>query len=384
MDKKMPAISIVTPMYNVEKYIADCLESVLAQTFTDYEFIVVDDCSTDNSCEIVESYIPKFGGKLKLIHSEKNSTNPSTPRNTGIRLSRGEYICFLDSDDGLMPTALEEMHNLINKFHSDVIHCERYYLMPQGQFTTNKNLLEINSWKASSFVDKPTFWTDDLEQRLRILLKGELSQYTWNHIVRRDLLLKCNIIFPPMRISDDGPYTLHLVCESKTFLIVPNIIYIYRMREGSQSCTALPMEKWVYHRISSVFCGLLHLNKLLNNLKLFHEHPELKFTVMDIFLLRQMYDIGAHYQLYPVHKLDPLIQRELNNLDGDKTALTSFLFSRMNILSAVSEKNHELIKKLSTRIANQNSALEKHLEVIQTQAVQIKQLERQLEELRNG
>ena len=63
MKKTIPAISIVIPMYNVEKYIGECLDSILAQTFTDYEVIAVDDCSTDRTCEIVESYLPKFNAK---------------------------------------------------------------------------------------------------------------------------------------------------------------------------------------------------------------------------------------------------------------------------------------------------------------------------------
>ena len=62
MNKQIPAVSIVIPMYNSEKYIGECLDSILAQTFTDYEVIVVDDCSTDNSREVVESYLPKFNG----------------------------------------------------------------------------------------------------------------------------------------------------------------------------------------------------------------------------------------------------------------------------------------------------------------------------------
>ena len=62
MNKQIPAVSIIIPMYNAEKYIGECLDSILAQTFTDYEVIVVDDCSTDNSRAVVESYLPKFNG----------------------------------------------------------------------------------------------------------------------------------------------------------------------------------------------------------------------------------------------------------------------------------------------------------------------------------
>ena len=368
-------------MYNAEDFIVDCLDSVLAQTFTDYEFIIVDDCSTDNSYTIVENYIPKFAGKLKLIHSEKNSTNPSTPRNIGIRLSQGEYICFLDSDDALTPTALEEIYNLTVKFKVDVIHCERYYLTPKEKFTTDKNLLEINAWQHMPCVEVPTFFTNDIAERLELFLKGEVAPYTWSHIVKRELLMRCNIFFPPMRIAGDNPYTLHLVCEAKTFLRVPNVIYVYRERVNSQSRCVLPMDKWVHHRVYSVFYGLSYLIKIMNDLEFFNTHPEYKFKAMDVFVSRQIYEIGAYYQAYPVDKMDPLIQRELEQIE-DKNALTSFLFSRMSLLSALVEKFDATTKKMTKRISAQDSALEKHLEVIQTQAVRIKQLESQLAELK--
>ena len=82
MNKNIPAVSIVIPMYNAEKYIGECLDSILAQTFQDFEVIVVDDCSTDKSCDVVESYLPKFnrGGveKLSLLHCSFNSGNQVT------------------------------------------------------------------------------------------------------------------------------------------------------------------------------------------------------------------------------------------------------------------------------------------------------------------
>ena len=107
-----PEVSVIVPLYNAEKYIAECLESLLAQTFKNFEVIVVDDCSTDSSCAIVESYRERFGGRLTLSHTKKNSGNPAVPRNKGLMLSRGEYIYHVDNDDVIIQTALEEMYSL--------------------------------------------------------------------------------------------------------------------------------------------------------------------------------------------------------------------------------------------------------------------------------
>ena len=80
----MPAVSIIVPMYNVEKYVGEFLESILAQTFQDFEVIVVDDCSTDNSRTVVESYVEKFGGRLKLETTLTNSGHGAFPRDKGV------------------------------------------------------------------------------------------------------------------------------------------------------------------------------------------------------------------------------------------------------------------------------------------------------------
>jgi len=97
-----PAISIIIPLYNAERYIGELLDSILAQTFQNFEVVIVDDCSTDNSRQVVESYLPSFNvGRndiLKIIKTKKNSGNPGTPSNIGIKNSRGKYIFLLDND----------------------------------------------------------------------------------------------------------------------------------------------------------------------------------------------------------------------------------------------------------------------------------------------
>ena len=107
-----PSISVIIPLYNAEKYFGECLDSLLAQTFKNFEVIVVDDCSTDNSLAIAKSYLEKFGGRLKISRMYVNSGKPSLPRNKGLAVSRGEYIYFMDNDDLITPTAFEELYTL--------------------------------------------------------------------------------------------------------------------------------------------------------------------------------------------------------------------------------------------------------------------------------
>ncbi len=106
-------VSIITPSYNSSKYIAETIESVLNQTYTNWEMIITDDCSTDNTCEIVEIYI-KNDSRIKLLHLNENS-GAGIARNNSIKVAKGKYIAFLDSDDLWLPYKLERQLDFMNK-----------------------------------------------------------------------------------------------------------------------------------------------------------------------------------------------------------------------------------------------------------------------------
>lgn len=99
-------VSIITPCYNGEEYIASCIESVLAQTYTEWEMLIIDDCSSDNSAEIINSYA-KLDRRIKYYKTDHPSGSPALPRNIGIENAKGEYFAFLDCDDLWLDTKLE-------------------------------------------------------------------------------------------------------------------------------------------------------------------------------------------------------------------------------------------------------------------------------------
>ena len=149
----IPAITIIAPMYNVEKYIGECLDSILTQTFDDYELLVVDDCSTDHSAEIAKSYIDRFNGRMRLIKMNKNTGGAALPRNTGIRLSRGKYLAFIDTDDLFTNNALADMYNAAEQNDADVIHTEKYLISADENIKTTGGgeedyLLRLRRFKA--------------------------------------------------------------------------------------------------------------------------------------------------------------------------------------------------------------------------------------------
>ena len=154
-----PAVSVVIPLYNAEKYIGACLTSILNQTFQDFEVIVVDDCSTDSSCAVVESFIPKFGERLKLLHTEKNSGGAGVPSNIGIENSRGKYIYVMDDDDLILDATLETLYKSAEDFQADVVFMERGYLLEseEGKITPDEKDLKLQAWmgKIDYLVEEP-------------------------------------------------------------------------------------------------------------------------------------------------------------------------------------------------------------------------------------
>lgn len=147
-------ISIIVPCYNSEETIRECIESVLCQTFQNWEMLIVDDCSTDNSAEIAKKYADRYN-KIRFFQTSKPSGSPALPRNIGIEHSSGNYIAFLDSDDIWLPNKLEHQVEFITSHHSELVYSYYEKMTWDGQrnnriiktrpFTTYLNLQKSNS-----------------------------------------------------------------------------------------------------------------------------------------------------------------------------------------------------------------------------------------------
>lgn len=120
-DKRSPLVSIIVPVYNTEEYLRQCIESVLAQTYSDWELILIDDGSRDASGQICD-IATRSTSRIKVVHTKNHGL--SAARNTGLDKARGEYITFLDSDDILHPLFLELMMNKIMRYKAEIVACE--------------------------------------------------------------------------------------------------------------------------------------------------------------------------------------------------------------------------------------------------------------------
>ena len=349
MNKTIPAVSIIIPMYNAEKYIGECLDSILAQTFDDYEVIVIDNCSTDNSAAVVESYAPKFAKKLRLIRRKINSGSAAVSRNTGTRLSRGKYIVFVDADDVLMPDALAELYATAEKFGVDIVYCEKYYRAPGETVTTDKSQLKEETLQRGGFVSEPTFMPENLAERIKEFYEHKFIAFPWNQMIRRDFIVENDIEYPNLRQGEDFVFGFYELCLAEKILRVPYVNYVWRNNPDSMTWGKLPVDKLIHRWTDSFFRGTEMMDEFMNRLALFNEQPQYRHMVFELTTHFHLCHVVPLYGQIPAGQLEGLIRRELAGVK-DKTALTAFLFAQRNIFYVNLLKQQQQIQQLQAQL----------------------------------
>lgn len=202
----MTKISLVVPVYNTEKYLRKCLDSLLNQTFHDIEIICINDGSTDNSAKILEEY-----PHIKVITQENRGL--SEARNTGIKAASGDYIGFVDSDDWVDLDFFEKLYNSITKYDADIA-C--------ATIKRRKNKYRVK-------YEEEVVYTD-LEEKIRICGLPK-SSYVWNKLYKASIV-KQNL-FTPGVYFEDMIWTPNVIKQSEKLVTVPNTIYYYRANSNS-------------------------------------------------------------------------------------------------------------------------------------------------------
>ena len=316
-------VSVIIPLYNAEKYIGDCLESLFAQTLQYYEVILVDDCSTDNSVALVESYSKKFGGRLKIITLPQNTGNPSVPRNEGLRFSRGEYIFFMDNDDLLLNNALEELYKLAENFRADVVYMEQGFICDED----SQNVTTV-FWTPPEFaLNKIVMESGDISKHLDILLSKGYGVTPWTKFIRRDFLIANKITFPHVKISEDVLWTFNVVCRAENFLRIPNKLYIYRSVENSWSRIKRAPADEIKFWLSPLVKGLDYLEEFMT-FEFFEQNPNYRFDVTNFFVKMQVAGMLGALKNLNRYELYKIIHEEFS--DSKYAPLIAYLFVVMN------------------------------------------------------
>lgn len=217
-----PSISVIVPVYDVEAYLPACLDSLLAQTFTDFEIVLVDDGSTDGSAAIIASYAEKHPDLIRTF--AKPNGGLADARNFGMAHSRGEYYSFVDSDDIVAPEFLSAMHAAAEEDEADLVICGIV------SFT--------DAARPDAYLPEPDprVFGNSLQQEPRLLYRVDAS--ACDKLYARDLFARAGISFPVGVAFEDVPTTYRLLAHARRVVKIDEPLYLYRQgRAGSITAT---------------------------------------------------------------------------------------------------------------------------------------------------
>lgn len=215
---KSPTFSILTPVYNVAAFLPACLESVLAQTFTDWELILVDDGSTDNSGKICDEYAAKYPGKIKVFHNTNHGLLYT--RRYALTKAQGKYYVTLDSDDKLSSNALKIIYNKFQEYNCD---CVIYGL---AKIRQNGQIISTTHDKEIHFTDKRLLY--------RLIFLNHTYNPLWRKAVKSSMITHVDYsAYYHISLTEDLLQTLEILHNCQTAVLIPDVLYYYVQNESS-------------------------------------------------------------------------------------------------------------------------------------------------------
>lgn len=268
-----PAISLIIPAYNVEKFLVRALDSVKEQTFKNFEVIIVDDGSTDKSVEIIKKYCSE-NDNFKLIQQENKG--PGAARNAAIKISKGEYIAFMDSDDYLEPEFLESLYNAAIESGADIACCNFNLYYPQ------KNLKVY-----MPFTSLPGVYSKTKALRKLILDMG-IHYFVWNKLSKRKIFFENNLEFDDMYFEDISTSPKIFYYANKIVLI-GKALYNYTSRDTSI------LHSMNLQKINDFIRSLGVIRNFLENEQAFEDYSN------HIWVYSQKVKIVSYYYILMLH-----------------------------------------------------------------------------------
>ena len=231
---KKPVVSVLIPVYNTEKYISACLQSISQQSFTDFEIICIDDGSIDHSLQILKR-IAQTESRLKII--EQSNQGVAATRNRLLQEATGEYIAFVDADDLIEPDYLLKLYQKAQSTKADITKCFFVEISEDGtqRMPARCSLL---------FYKHPT---QELSSRFTC---GYYDSVVWGKLFRREWLRKKHLSFFKNRIAEDLPFVILSFLYANTISVVAEPLYLYR--KGLAHCITAQSERMIIHNVKNL------------------------------------------------------------------------------------------------------------------------------------
>lgn len=217
----LPRVSVIVPVYRVEKYIGRCVRSLFEQTLKEMEFIFVDDCSPDRSIQVVEEVIneyPERKAQVRILHHSQNR-GVSFVRNTGLQAATGDYIIYCDSDDWVESRMYERMLTKALETGADIVGCDFY------------------EEYASRSVLRRQMFPDNNQDCIGQMLEGKLHCATWNKLIRKELYERNDVVFPEgVNMWEDVSTVIPLCFYAVRIVHLPEACYHYSCDNTGSYC----------------------------------------------------------------------------------------------------------------------------------------------------
>lgn len=230
-------ISVIVPVYNVEPYLKDCLDSITGQSYTNLQIIAVDDGSTDDSGNILDAYAQR-DSRFKVIHITNGGV--SNARNIAMKYACGDYISFVDADDYIHPDMYKLLMEAVEKTQSDI--------------SETSYIIELENGIREEYSKEYTTYTKDGNGIVNAFLDEKLTYTVWSKLIKAELCKDLSFD-TDMKHSEDAMFSYNVLKKAEKLTIVPECYYIYRRRAGSATSSKLDRKK-VMDDIS--FCDMLY------------------------------------------------------------------------------------------------------------------------------
>ncbi len=319
--------SVIVPIYNVEKYLSRCIESVLMQTFTDFELILVDDGSPDNCPAICDEYARK-DARVKVIHKENGGL--VSARQAGIKVAVGDYVFPVDGDDAICPDALESAYKIISETDADMV-----------SFSYKRCVDGVVGEIVDDLVEEGLYNKADMEERIYPKLLSDknmknLFYFLWGKAIKRELATKHQLnVNPAISLGEDLSCAVPCYLDANTVYMSKKAIYLYTIRGDSLTTNFKTSQ---ITQIADVIVGLRNLN--IKKPSDFEEQIS-RYSCFMCFAILAAAAEGNHFS--SVREIKSLISGSLHNEEIQKAHFENVtLKSRIAIF---------LIKKQKIRLA---------------------------------
>ena len=293
-------ISIIVPVYNVEKYLEKCINSIINQTYKNLDIILINDGSTDNSGKVCDKFKSK-DSRIKVIHKENGGL--SDARNAGLKIANGEYIGFVDSDDYIAPDMFETLYNLTQKYNAEISIVSFYEIY-------NTKTIGVRDSRQLQQMNK-------IEAIKELLLDSKIQSYAWNKLFKKNLFE--NLKFPTDKNFEDIATTLLLFEKANKIVLFEDPKYYYLRRDDS--IVGVRNYKTYKDYLDVIYNKYFYLDAKYQELDLYNAYNYIinmiwVYTIIVAFDLDDVYkDFEKQYDLFEnlINKYNNEVINQLDN-----------------------------------------------------------------------